>query len=939
MTQSPPQPPTMPAPGGPPSMPPPPPPSTRGPERFDAPVEAPVRASWPQALGAGLALLFLVVGVPVLLWTLTGAPPFPDGFPGRDELTQPLSIDALFAVLRAVVWLAWLQFTVCTVVEVVSIVRGGGLPKPVPLSGPAQALARALVGTVLIGSSLFATSAAATADAPDTGSSGQGVVATSVQGPTAAEVRGAVDQSVTGGAAQQKAPDRVQVPGVPSSMTDVIDHRVVVVQPPDGHYHDNLWDIAERHLGDGRRWQEIYELNKGRTQPDGQELVIGRLIQPGWVLIVPDDAVDAPRVQAAPTQSQAMQDRASRADREAAGADGAADVKDAGGAQDQVQADDGSGVAGFVGGGLVAAMLAGLLLLERRRRRGPSPTDADLEAEVELRAGADHDRVERLDRALRSLSAHCRSERVPLPQVYAATVDDAVIGLRIAPPVASAPAPWAAVDEGATWRLDRQSDLPEGTGHAPYPGLVCFGRDDSGADVLVDLEAVGGVLALSGSHSVAREVVSAIAVQLATVPWADAQVVHGFDLSTHLAPVAGDVLRPVTDLDAFVAEWTDAGPGRPAQEVLGGRLGRRPGVQPQYLLLGSVPDDDSRAAVGALGAGGTRGVGVVSAVAVPGSRWRVHVDDTGRLTIPLLDIDVQAVRLTDTVAASLAELFARVRSEAAPASGERPPVPDPPRPGADTEWRLAEVSVGVLGSVVVRAGGRIDPSRLELATEIVAFLALQPAPVHPSVVGASVWPRGVTPEVRDATIERVREWLGTIDGVHALGQNSDGRLFLSDQVSVDWHALCTLLQRSRDTNPDDERDLLRRALRLVRGGPLEGRPGRRYSWLPRTRIEHQSADMVVDAAHRLAVLSFDDDPDGAAAACRSGLRLAPESQVLWRDLLTAESRNPDGPGTAGAVDEMMSGLHVLGVPLDAETEALVVELLPGSDAPAAGASA
>ena len=45
------------------------------------------------------------------------------------------------------------------------------------------------------------------------------------------------------------------------------------MKPPDGHYHHNLWDIAEEHLGDGRRWNEIFELNKDRPQPDGGELV------------------------------------------------------------------------------------------------------------------------------------------------------------------------------------------------------------------------------------------------------------------------------------------------------------------------------------------------------------------------------------------------------------------------------------------------------------------------------------------------------------------------------------------------------------------------------------------------------------------------------------------------------------------------------------------
>ena len=38
-------------------------------------------------------------------------------------------------------------------------------------------------------------------------------------------------------------------------------------------------------LGDGRRYKEIYELNKGLVQPDGRKLELARLIQPGWNLV------------------------------------------------------------------------------------------------------------------------------------------------------------------------------------------------------------------------------------------------------------------------------------------------------------------------------------------------------------------------------------------------------------------------------------------------------------------------------------------------------------------------------------------------------------------------------------------------------------------------------------------------------------------------------
>jgi hypothetical protein len=894
----------------------------RGPQRFAAPTVEEDRPSWAKVLGSVIALLGLLVGIPVLLLVLTGAPPLPDGLPTKETLTEPLSIDAVFAVLRIVVWLAWLQFAVCTVVEVVSLVRGGGLPRPVPFSGRSQALARALVGTILIGSSILGTSGAANA-AED---------ARAVESPATVAVQQTQDTDQTQAAAQDRAeevqaeaqdtPRMKHVAGVPRDMTDVIGKKVAIVQPPKGHYHDNLWDIAERHLDDGRRWKEIFDLNKGRVQPDGLQLELGRLIQPGWVLIMPGDAHGVQRVQAL-EQSAPEPDEAG-----AAGASTAVDrgdqVAEAGGEESAVQE-----AAPLLLGGLLSAMLAGAVAAERRRRRGRALDDDDLEAEVTLRIGADEERVRWLDRALRGLSATCRAERVPLPQVYAATVSDDAVELRVAPPVEVAPAPWSVLDGGSRWRLDRDADEPAEGGHAPYPGLVCLGRDDEGRDVLLDLESVAGAVTVTGSPTVAREVVSALAVQLATAPWADDQRVWAHDLAPVLADVGGSPLLMVDDLAAHLDDWQRSSPARRAQEVLSGRLGRHPGAAPEYLVLGGLPGLAAGAQLDALGPADTRGLGVLSAVPVPGARWRLGIDDSGRLSIPLLDLEVDAVRLTADAADDLAALFTKVRADAPVDVRDRVTVPVPPHEHDDSHWRAAPIRVGVLGPVELRSAGQLDPARLDLATEVVVFLALQSAPVHPSVVGASVWPRGVTAEVRDATIARVRDWLGDDrDGNALLRETAEGRLHLAPDVAVDWHAFCALARRARESDTGTERELLRRALQLVRGELIDRRPVARYSWLPRTRLERQAVDVVVDAAHRLAELSFDDDPTGAAAACQAGLRLAPTSQVLWRDLLVAEDRNPDGPGTSAVVDEMARTLQAAKAPLDPETESLVIELLP-----------
>ena len=909
-------------------------PHERGPARFRAPEQEVERRSIPRMLGALLLLLVLVVGVPVGLYYLNATPPIPTGLPDRADLTKPLTTDAVFVVLRAVVWLAWLQFVVCIVVETVSLVRGGGLPRPVPLSGRSQQLARALVGTVLVGGTFLGTAGGASAATPTHATASSSAVQQDVTGADHTH-QATSDQDTPqadgSGPAQQADAHRGldHHAGVPRDMKDVVGKKVYVVKPPRGHYHDNLWDIAEQHLGNGRRWHDIFQLNQHRPQPDGGQLVQGRLIQPGWVLIMPDDATGLDRISDTPAHTQrvtgsgAEVGAATRFEQRIAIS--TPDTTDGAEVQDSVLSRD------LVGGGLFTAVVLGALLAERRRRRGRAPSGDALEAEVALRVGADPERAEWLDAALRGLSASCRNEQTSLPAVFAVTVSDESTDLLLAPPRTDAPAPWMPVDDGRIWRLGADAPEPTERGHAPFPGLVCLGRDLDGADLLVDLESVGGVVSVEGAEPGATEVVSALAVQLATSPWSDEQKVRGYQLSEVLADLAGDRLVLVDDLDPVLRELEASQPRRNAQEVLTGRLARRPGVVPEYAVLGSAPDGELADRLGALSGSGSRGFGVVAAGHVPGTRWQLEVDESGTLQIPLLDRQVEAVRLTEASADELAELFEKARMEAPSLRDERAPIPTPPRPGDDGRWSAAPVRVGVLGPADARTPGVLDATRVPLATEVLTFLALQSAPVHPSVLAASVWPRGVTAEVRDATVERVRDWLGTdTEGNHHLRSDDDSRLSLARDVAVDWHAFCELAMRARHAGAREERELLRRALHLVRGEFLQDRPSSRYSWLARTRLEGIVEDVVVDAAHRLSVLCTNDrDPAGAAAAARSGLRLAPGSQLLWRDLIRSEH---DGPGGAEAASDaatvMAEVLASRGAPIDAETDALVEELIP-----------
>jgi hypothetical protein len=64
----------------------------------------------------------------------------------------------------------------------------------------------------------------------------------------------------------------------------------VVGAPVNGH-PEYLYQVAVKTLGNGKRYREIFDLNKDRPQPDGGRLsdpMVG--LRPGWILMLPADA-------------------------------------------------------------------------------------------------------------------------------------------------------------------------------------------------------------------------------------------------------------------------------------------------------------------------------------------------------------------------------------------------------------------------------------------------------------------------------------------------------------------------------------------------------------------------------------------------------------------------------------------------------------------------
>lgn len=837
-----------------------------------------------EALGALVALLLLLVGVPALLWVLSGPPPVPTELPVMRELAQQLDFEDVLTVLIGVVWIAWLVFVVSVVLEIVAA-RRGGLASTVPLAGPFQRLARLLIGALLLTGVVATPAQAATAETGQPGAS-TSVITQTLDAP--AEI---VEQVVEEQAAAEQAGQKVYV----------------VKAPRDG-YHDNLWDIAERHLGEGRRYHEIFELNKDRLQPDGRKLELARLIQPGWELIMPADAVGIDVAPAVPAPASTPADPAPAA-------------------PDSASADHGvlEAVGSWPGGsGVLAASVLGALMLMRRHRIGRRPGEDARAVEADLRVAASTDRIVWLDRALRHLTRVCRAAGVTPPPVLAVVLSDDVVELLLTSAAADGVDGWTIHDEGRRWRLKRSEEVIDSGDPVPYPALVSLGVDLQERDVLVDLEAAGGIVSIAGSPTVAEQVSSAIAIQAATAPWADAVRVSASDLPDGIGHIGIERLDVVDDLGAELESLAEHVAALP-DDVLRGRIGRRAAAPARLVVAGRAPAAEVADRLGSLAGGSSRALSVVVAGEHPSARWRIRVDDRGNLEMPQLGIAVVANRLGPEQVAHVADLFVAGR-ESEP-NEERTALPALTREVDDAAWATAACTVGVLGRVAVGGAGDGEPARVDQVTEIVTYLALHPEGTHPSVLGAAIWPRGVTPDVVEAAIERARAWLGTdLDGTHLLRVDPEGRLLLADAVACDWHVVTTLLHAARRTTQiGTEADLLRRALSMVRGEPFERTPRGRYAWVARDDLPRTIARVLVDAAERLVQLRG-GDPDGAGHAAEAGLLVAPGHQPLWRSLLRSRHAAEGAGGVHRTLEAMSHALQ--GAPLDAETEALIDELLP-----------
>ncbi len=895
-------------------------------------------------LAAIVVLLLLVGGVPYALATFIGWP-LPRELPrlGLDTLRSPVDGTTLVNVLALVVWAAWAQFTACVIVEIKAAAAAARMPARVPLGGPGQLLARQLVAAVLLLSS--------SAVGLTPGRAGLGGAPHLPHRPPAVTVQahahqGAVAHAAAVDAAGAVADHPVAAVKAPAPAA----RKVYVVQPPRGRHHESLWEIADRHLGDGRRYREIFELNQGREQPDGERLTLASLIRPGWMLDMPADAVGVQLLREQVGGGAPPPTQSGGASGAGAGSSGGAPQATA----PQATAPDPLAYE-LSGAALLAAGLLAALGWRRRQqlwhrafgRRIRLPEGEAAAAETAIRLGADPEAARLLDLGLRALSRSLAEAGRSLPTAYAARLDGHGLELLLAPAEPQAPEPWVARAGGAVWRLPAEAavtldDRSPRDVLAPYPGLVSLGTDATGR-VLVDLEAAYGVVSLRGPAERCQEVLAAVAAELATNRWSDHMritlVGFGDDLEL-LAPervrVADSLSEVLPELEARAEETSHALAVSGVGSVLTGRCRGVLGEawMPHFLLVARQPEPRECQRLARLGGIWQRTpMGSLVAGEVPGATWTWEVSEQSRLSLPLLGLDVDAQVLPADSYRAVVALF-RTAADLQTTGG-------PPRPGAPGAslrgatladlQRPAAVEVRLLGPAEVTAPGELEEGRAEACTEALVYLATHPDGVHPTVLGGAVWPRGVSPAVREATIARLRDWLGRdAQGRANLLIGEDGRLHLSAEVRTDWAVLETLLDLA-SASPGNEAAYLDQALALVRGPLLAGRRPRRYAWLAREDLEYEVPARIADAAHRLVDLRLaSGDGRGAVAAARAGLRGAPADEGLWRDLLRATHATGETAKLRAVVAELEGRVAADPVleELNAETEALIEELLP-----------
>ncbi len=526
--------------------------------------------------------------------------------------------------------------------------------------------------------------------------------------------------------------------------------------------------------------------------------------------------------------------------------------------------------------------------------------------------------------------------------MYAAWLSNGDLHLQLAQPAGKPPAPWQQGQDQTFWMLARtDAERYEDTDTAaPYPGLVSLGTMDD-SRLLLNLEAVPGIVSLSGREADRAAVFASVAAELATNGWSDRMTITLVGFGEDLTPLAPNRIRHLEDIEALVetmeAETRQRRGALGAaghDSVLTGRTGPAQHTRwaPHLVLLAAQPSAEDAVKLAELAAdAGRLGIGYLVGTEtgdLPGAAWEMEITGQGKLLAPLLGLELDAQLLPAAQQRAVVELF----TDADPERESNGPVTTPPFLVDISEHGRPAVYARLVGSYEIIGLDNPDGERSALLHEALALLLLHREGVHPRVLASALWPRGVTDDVRDALLDRLRVWLGADpDGTPRLGRDATGRLTLAKSVVSDLDVLRSLYHEATQGKGVDSRAvrgrLLTDALVLVRGPLLADRPEGRYRWLTHEIVDAQLPLLVADTGLALCEFHMEKNrAEKAIEALNAALRTAPADERLWHELLRATHATGDTSQLTALATDLIGRSGARGLP--PRTEALLDELLP-----------
>ncbi len=882
----------------------------------------------------GVASLATIVAltavVPAALWKLAGWP-LPAALPSFHDLAQALSQNqiadsTLVKALALVGWAAWLQIAASTLVETVAWARGRAAPR-LRFTGSTQtAMCKLIASATLLLASPHPTTTASFAGPIRP----RGSVPAAVEIPAAILVR--ADTS-----AHEAERHRSTAPAKTYTVAR----------------YDSLWGIAQKQLADPLRWRDIFTLNRGKDQHDGQVLENPQLIIPGWILTMPTSvtapksphpALDRPRLTAKPATArhtrQPTDDASAPLPMHVATtptsttpvpttAPVSAVAPTTG--RDRPLSDPTEGridPALLIGGGLAAASVVALLdrlrRVQRRRRRVSRSSDPALaDVERRLRRAADLEGAGHLNLALRAFAAGLASKSPTPTTILAVRVGDGQVEILSDRPPARPPKGFVATDDPRGWITDPDVGLDElrdiGTGAAaPLPALVTFG-DVEGGQLLIDIESAG-TLTVDGDPERVGAFIRRVAVELATSLWVDhvdVLAVGTFELDTLGAQRLqhfSDIDTALDELDAVARNIGDALQSVHCARTLEARVSEHPddGWIPTILVCTEPIGHELLARIREITGEGGRGTGAIVYSEIPAT-WHAALSETDLLLAPL-GIHVDPALLDLPKATALDELVTDL------AVGEPIAAVDTALPAAVTTELIAEpyadppfeLEVRVLGPVQI-VGSRVPLERRD-CIELATFLALHPQGASDEQLITALWPdRTPARSTFNTAVSTTRSRLGRAsDGTAHLPRSiaTAGIYQLGPLVTTDLARFTARVAYARRCAPATAIETLQSAMDLVRGKPFDGARG--YEWaFSESLIAHIEAT-IADAAHQLALLYLDSgDAHQATVAAVQGLAAAPADEILFRDRMLACDLAGNPAGVETVMDELCEVVEAL----------------------------